>query len=163
VKVITGIIPCKDRFFLDAALRILQPSIEELVSRTNGEQTYFGVATELYAGTLQLSMIYLDNQNTPPDKEQATVMHKMLAGGDTDYVGFCIFQFWVNSFHVFATYLLPQYRNQGVLGQISAAVESQAHLIGAPYISVAATSAEDEGMMTHLGYSKTYTMFRKKL
>ena len=160
MNLIMGIIPCKDRFFLDKALSVVKPGLEELSNQSNGETTYYGIVTELYSGTMQISMAYIDNDNTPDGKEQLTVMQKMLTDAPLDYAGFSIFQLWQNSFHVFAAYLVPQYRNGALLRQGFEKVEKQARLLGAPYISLCTREHE---LVKRLGFIETYATFRKKL
>lgn len=159
-KIICGIIPCKDRFFLDKALSVIKPGVEEIVAMTAGEDTYYKVASELYAGIKQLEMIYLDDEDVPDDKEQATVIGKLLKEPSKDYVGFGILELWANSLHVYQAYLLPQYRGVHFLQQAYANLEKQARLLGAPYISVCTKRAPE---VARFGFVETYTTYRKKL
>ena len=156
-----GVVPCKDRFFLDAALKIIRPGIEETVALTMGENTYYGIVTELYAGTIQLSMAYIDETGAiPEDKEQAAVIHKLLTDGSKGCVGYAMFQLWPQSFHVYQGYLAPEYRNQGLVAQGMAKFEKQARLLGAPYLSIC-TKRDDT--MKAFGMTEVYSTYRKGL
>lgn len=160
MKISFGIIPCKDRFFLDKALSIIKPGLEEIVALTGGEDTYFKIASDLYSGQKQLEMIYLDIESVPEDKAQAAVIGKMLGGGEKDYVGFLIIELWPNSIHGYGLYLLPQYREQRLLNQIYGNFEKQARLLGAPYMTFC-TKKNDEAK--HFGFVETYTKYQKRL
>ena len=153
--------PCKDRFFLDKCLTIIKPGLEEISGLTNGESSYFGITTELYSGTMQLSMGYIDTQNVTPDKEQMAVMQNVLSDKpDENYAGFVVLQLLQTSLHVFAAYLLPQFRHGELLQQGFDNIEKQARLLGAPYLSLCTKEHE---LVKRLGFSPTYTTYRKKL
>jgi len=159
MKTIMGIIPVKDRFFLDKALLLVKPGIEELVAITNGEDSYFKVTSELYSGMKQLELIYEDTEDIPDDKHQMAVIGKLLNNAP-GFLGFVIIELWQNSLHVYQTYLLPQYRALDVLHQAYTKIESQAKLLGAPYISLCTNEVV---LAQRFGFSPTYSMMRKKI
>ena len=164
MKIIGGVIPCKDRFFLDKALLFVKAGIEELAGKSNGEVTYYDVALQLYSGNYQLYMIYDDKEsNTTENQEQAVVIAKVLNGDDAAFVGFLILQFQQTAFHIFMAYSLPQFRHDSdIVGQSWAKVIKQAKLYGAPYISLC-TSREFGEMVKRNGFVEQYTHYRLKL
>lgn len=159
MKIICGILPVKDRYFLDKSLILVKTGIEELTAATNGEDSYFKVTSDLYSGMKQLELFYEDTENTPEDKQQAVVIGKLL-NDSPGFVGYVILELWQNSLHVYQTYLLPQYRVLEALQQVRGNIEKQAQLLGAPYISLCTNEVE---MAKRFGYIPIYTMLRKKL
>ena len=162
MKIVMGIIPCKDRMFLDRALLLVKSGIEELAALSDGEYSYYDTVAELYAGIKQIAIIYTIQEEMPEDREQFTVITRLMSPAYQEgYAGFSIIEFQRNSLHVFQGYLLPQFRNTGILKQCAEKTEKQARLVGAPYLSLC--TAIDEPMLTHFGYKKTYITYRKKL
>ena len=155
-----GVIPCKDRFFLDKALMLVKPGIEELVAMNEGEDTYYRIVGDLYSGVKQLEMIFVEAENIPADKEQAVVIGKTLQIADKEYAGFVIIEFWQSSLHIYQAYIMPQYRGIDTLRQAYDNIINQAKLVGAPYLSLC--TARNEGAK-HFGFKETYTKYIKKL
>ena len=162
MKIVMGIIPCKDRMFLDRALLLAKPGIDELTKLADGEYNSFDVVTDLYVGVKQLEMIYIINEDVPEDRDQFIAITRLMSPEYQEgYAGFSIIEFQKNSLHVFCGYLLPQFRHTGIFTQCAEKMEKQARLVGAPYLSLC--TAIDEPMLTHFGYKKTYITYRKKL
>ena len=162
MKIICGVIPCKDRFFLDKALVIIQKDVAMLTDLTLGEDSYYKIVSDLYAGIKQLMMVYLDNENIIEDRQQAVVIGKMLNGGDKDYVGYGILEFWPTSLHIYQICFVGPYKQSfDILHQAYMEVERQAKLVGAPYLSLC--TKDEKAMALRYGFQETYTMFRRKL
>lgn len=161
MKIIGGIVPCKDRFFLDKALVLVRAGIEEMAARSYGEFNYYDTALQLYAGNLQLYLVYEDKNNIPDNQEQAAVIAKVISDKQDDYLGFCILQFQATSFHIQMAFLLPQYRDNnglGILEQGWAKIIAQAKLYGAPSVSLCTTKEIGE-MVKRNGFTEQYTKY----
>ena len=162
MKIIMGVIPCKDRFFLDKALVIVKPGIEHILSLIEGEDTFLKIAIDLYVGGKQLTMVYLDNENIPSEREQEHVIKKLLEGGKKDYVGYGIIEFWQTAIHICQINFLPEYHNVEYLSLAYNKLEKQARLYGAPYISVSTQEQHNE-IAKFFGFTAAYTIYRKKI
>ena len=165
-NLIMGVVPCKDRFFLDKALALVKPGIEEIVAFSDGEDTYYNIVMGLYSGTKQLELIYTDEEGIDVDKQQAVVISMLLGHNKEEadikknYAGFAILELMPTSLHVYQLYIAPEHRGLDKLGKVHDIIVGQAKLLGAPYISFVTNELAGA---KHFGFKETYTMFRKKL
>lgn len=160
MKLIMGLIPVKDRYFLDIVLPVIRPGIEEIANKSMGEYDYYSVVQDLLSGAMQLYMAYVDHDGITEKEFQKAFIGK-LNDPTKDYVGFSIIQLLHTSLHIFQGYVAPEYRNTDVLGLGFTFLESQAKLLGAPYLSFA--GVPEWGGMKDLGFTGTYQMHRKKI
>ena len=161
MKLITGILPCKDRFFLDKALTVIKQPIEELCNLTHGEDDFYKVFQDIYSGIKQLMMVYDDIDNiTLKIDEQVAVVGNVLKTAGKNFAGYVLIELWPNSLHVYQAYISPEYRGMETLRTVYNSVERQAKLLNAPYISLCTKEVE---AAKNFGFIDTYTTLRKKL
>lgn len=160
---IMGLIPCLNRAFLDAVWQVIRPGVEELAQRSNGEFEAYRVWKEVYGGSMHLYMAYADRtgQSVDPKRFQEIFVQK-LNTPHQDFAGFSIVQFLDTSAHVFAVYIMPEFRQSNLWPLGMKFIEDQIKSIGAPYISVS-TGSEHRESMVRYGYMENHVTFRKKL
>ena len=161
MNLIMGVIPCKDRYWLDLCLPLIRPGVEELAEASQGEFTYYGVASEIFAGTMQLYMAYVNEDPIPDDKFQEVMVGK-LNTPVKDFAGFVIIQLLPTSLHVHQAYLMPDYRNKEILAQGAEIMKKQAKLLGAPRLTMC-TRSDVAGALMQMGFKETYTTYSCKL
>jgi len=161
-KLIMGLIPCANRLYLGVAWPIIQPGVAELAQESLGEWDEWRVFREVYGGTMQLYMGYIDKTNTAQEDKFQEIFVEKLKTPETDYVGFLILQFLEKSAHIFAAYVMPAYRSSNVLAIGFKYIENEVRKMGAPYISLS-TRPDVSGALQSLGFRAQYMTYRKKL
>jgi hypothetical protein len=135
--VIIGLLPCWNRDFLDPAWSVVRPGVEELAQIALGEFDAYWVWQQIYSGQFQLYMGYTDKTGKATPKEYQMMFPEKLRTPDKDYLGFFILDvFRKNSVHVFAAYIMPEFRDKGIWEMGYEYIESQVKAIGAKELSV---------------------------
>lgn len=160
-QIVIGLIPCQNRYYLDLVWPIIKPGVVELANASEGEWTDFRVWSEIYGGSFQLYMIYLNTDPAKPGVNQEAFVEK-LKTPDKDYAGFYIIQLLQTSVHVFAAWVQPEYRKSNVISRAGDFLEEQVKGMGAPYLSLATHPMFAEALFAR-GYKRTTVNFRKKL
>lgn len=160
---IMGLIPCLNRTFIDRVWPVIRSGIQELSQLSHGEWEPYRVWKEVYGGSMHLYMAYADRsgESIDPKRFQEIFVAK-LNEPHQDFAGFAIVQFFETAAHVFAVYIMPQFRQTNLWPLGMKFIEDQIKGIGAPYISVS-TGLEHKGSLERHGYANVHTTYRKKL
>ena len=161
--VIIGLLPCWNRFFLDPAWSVVRPGVEELAQIALGEFDPYWVWQQVYSGQFQLYVAYTDSTGTAtPEKFQEMFVEKIRTP-EKDYIGFFILDvFRKKSVHVFAAYIMPEYRDKGIWEIGMTYIESQVNMIGAKELSVTMPRTTLESMKAR-GFEEGLMNMRKIL
>jgi hypothetical protein len=135
--VIIGLLPCWNRDFLDPAWSVVRPGVEELAQIALGEFDAYWVWQQIYSGQFQLYMAYTDKTGTATQDRFQAMFPEKLRTPDKDYVGFFILDvFRKKAVHVFAGYIMPEFRDKGIWEMGYDYIESQVKMIGAKEVTV---------------------------
>ena len=162
-QLIMGLIPCQNRYFQDLVWPVIRPGVVELASASEGEWTEFRAWREVYAGSFQLYICYM-NKSAEQLKEginQEAFVNKLKTPAD-GYAGFFALQLQDVGVHIFCAYIAPEYRKTNVASMALEFLEQQVKAMGAPYISGCAIPELLEAAKKR-GYVPTVMSFRKKL
>ena len=160
MKLLMGVIPAKDRYWLDIVWPVILPGVTEVASLSNGEYSAFNVYQELFSGVSQLYLAYLDHEDTTHDQFQKAWIGK-LNNPHQDFVGFAVIQLLPDSFHIFQAYLMPQYRNSEAFSICEQFIEKEARKMQAPYLSLRTNPQVVD--VAKLGFEGNQIIYRKKL
>jgi len=161
--VIIGLIPCQNRFFLDAVWPSIKPGVEEIAQLALGEFESYWVWQQIFSGQQQLYVGYLDRTGTAtPERFQEMFIEK-LRTPEKDFVGFFLLDvFRKKSVHVFAAYIMPEYRDKNLWEIGYDYIEKQVRAIGAKELTVTMPKATLESMKKR-GFEEGLLNMRKIL
>lgn len=164
--VIIGLIPCWNRFFLDPMWTVVCPGVEELSKQYANEFDPFEpywVWQQIYSGQFQLYVGYTDKAGTAtPEKFQEMFVEKIRTP-DKDFIGFFILDvFRKKAVHVFAAYIMPEFRDKGVFEIAYDYIESQVKAIGAKELTATVPNEVADSMRAR-GYRSGLTNMKKIL
>jgi len=161
-QLILGLLPCMNQFLLNAVAPVILPGIKELAEASVGEFTAYQVMNDILFGGKQLHMGYADRTGIQPEQFQETFAKKLQEPA-RDFVGFSIIEPLRNAgFHIFAVYIMPEFRGSNIMKNGLEYLEAEAKKMGSPYISL--STAHGNGVaFSALGYVETTSNFRKKI
>jgi hypothetical protein len=126
---------------------VVRPGIEELAQIALGEFDPYWVWQQIYSGQFQLYMGYTDKTGTATPERFQMMFPEKLRTPEKDYIGFFILDvFRKKSVHVFAAYIMPEFRDKGIFEMAYDYIESQVKLIGAKELSATLSSVAAESM-----------------
>ncbi len=160
-KMMIGLIPAFNLFFLNPAWEAIRPGIEELCKNSNGEMEPHKLYMGIHNAQLHLYLIYMDKTGTvTPERFQEAFPEKLRTPKD-DYAGFFIVRLQEDAAHVLAAFTEPAYRQTNIIKLAGDWLEEQIKKIPFPYLSLA-TRKE---LGTHLppGWFETTVNYRKKI
>ena len=161
-KLIMGLIPSASRFHLGIAWPMIQPGLAELSQESLGEWDPWEVFLGIYHGSMQLHMAYLDRTGEATNEKFQEVFVEKLKTPEKDFVGFTVIQLLPKATHIFAAYIMPDYRGTNVLEVGFKFLESEIRKTPCPYISLS-TRPDVSGALRRLGFQEAYMTYRKKL
>jgi|GEM_PF-2123704 len=162
-QLIIGMIPSHNQFILDAIAPVIMPGIEELVVQSMGEFTAFQTMFDILYGGKQLRLFYMNFGEEVKEEEFQMHFANRLQTPAKDYAGFAIVQpLRESGYHVFAGYVVPEYRRENVAMMVAGFLEREAIKMGAPYISTTTSPMYAAGV-EKAGYTRTTVNLRKKL
>ena len=161
-QLILGLLPCQNQYLLNAVAPVILPGIKELAEASMGEFTASQVMNDLYFGGKQLHMGYADRTGIQPEQFQETFAKKLQEPAK-DFVGFSVIEPLRNAgFHIYAVYIMPEFRESNMMQLGLAYLEGEAKKMGSPFISMAMRH-DASGALARLGYVETTSNYRKKL
>jgi len=161
-QLILGLLPCLNQFLLNAVAPVILPGLKELAEASMGEFTASQVMNDLYFGGKQLHMGYADSTGIKPEQFQETFAKKLQEPAK-DFVGFSVIEPLRNAgFHIFAVYIMPEFRGSNMMKNGLEYLEAEAKKMGSPYISLSTGHGNGIAFST-LGYVETTSNYRKKL
>ena len=115
-KLIVGVIPMKDRMFLDMAWAIIKPHVIELSNSSLNEYDESRVYLEVLDGYSTLFMFYLDDTPgvTLNNLQQVFITkHLETSTPEKDFVGYVVVKYDMlgKSMHTWQAYVRDEYRN----------------------------------------------------
>lgn len=170
-NLVVGLIPCQNRHFLDIIWPVIKPGIQKLLQYSHGQWDEFRIWKEVFSGTMQLYVGYLENQidNIPEDKFQEYFVGKMRTPHE-DYVGFSVIRLLDTCAEVFLYYYEPRFRGTNIDELTQAYMEKQARMVGAPYLQISTVLESDtkrecrtKDYMEQAGFDYVCSVYRKKL
>ena len=159
-KLVVGMIPCFNLFFLDKVWPIIGPGLEELANRSLGEFTPWSIRNKIYLGSLHLYMAYIDQEGTATEDKFQEIFAERLRTPEVGFVWFGITELRETSFHIYAAYIAPEYRGFDVVKSAMKYAESVARKAKAPALTLA---SEKDTAFKSLGFVETTTNYRKNL
>jgi len=161
-QLILGLLPCMNQFLLNAVAPIILPGIKELAEASMGEFTAYQVMNDILFGSKQLHMGYADRTGITPEQFQETFAKKLLEPA-RNFVGFSVIEPLRNAgFHIYAVYIMPEFRDSNMMQNGLAYLEAEAKKMGSPFISMAMRH-DASGALSSLGYVETTSNYRKQL
>ena len=161
-QLILGLLPCMNQFLLNAVAPVILPGIKELAEASMGEFTAYQVMNDILFGGKQLHMGYADRTGITPEQFQETFAKKLQEPAK-DFVGFSVIEPLRNAgFHIFAVYIMPEFRGSNMMQNGLAYLEGEAKKMGSPYISMSMAHRNGIALST-LGYVETTSNYRKQL
>jgi ribosomal protein S18 acetylase RimI-like enzyme len=144
---IVGLLPCWNRDFLDPAWSVVRPGVEELAQIALGEFDPYWVWQQIYSGQFQLYVGYTDLTGKATPKEYQMMFPEKLRTPEKDYLGFFILDvFRKKAIHVFAAYIMPEFRGRGIYEMAYDYIESQVKMIGAKEVTATVSKEAAEAM-----------------
>jgi ribosomal protein S18 acetylase RimI-like enzyme len=161
-QLILGLLPCQNQYLLNAVAPVILPGLKELAEASMGEFEPGQIMFDILYGQKQLHMGYADLTGIQPEQFQETFAKKLQEPA-RDFVGFSIIEPLRNAgFHIFAVYIMPEYRGSNMMKNGLEYLEVEAKKMGSPYISL--STAHGNGVaFSALGYVETTSNFRKKI
>jgi len=161
--IIIGLIPCWNRFFLDPVWTVIRPGVQELAQIALDEFDALWVWQQIFSGQFQLYMAYTDKTGTAtPERYQEMIVEKLRKPSE-DFVGFFILDvFRKRSVHVFAAYIMPEYRDKTLWEIGYDYIESQVKALGAKELTVTMPKSTLESMKKR-GFEEGLLNMRKVL
>lgn len=161
-QLLMGLIPCMNQFLLNAVAPVILPGIKEIAEMSMGEFTAYQVMNDILFGGKQLHMGYADRTGITPEQFQETFAKKLHEPAK-DFVGFSIIEPLRNAgFHIFAVYIMPEFRDSNMLQNGLTYLEAEARKMGSPYISVS-TRHDASVALARMGFVETTSNYRKQL
>ena len=161
-QLILGLLPCLNQFLLNAVSPIILPGLKELAEASMGEFTAGQIMNDILYGGKQLHLGYADRTGIQPEQFQETFAKKLQEPAK-DFVGFSIIEPLRNSgFHIFAVYIMPEFRDSNMMQNGLAYLEAEAKKMGSPFISLC-TRHDASGAFARMGYIETTSNYRKQL
>jgi len=161
-QLILGLLPCQNQFLLNAVAPVILPGIKELAEASLGEFTAYQVMNDILYGAKQLHLGYADRAGIKPEQFQETFAKKLMEPAK-DFVGFSVIEPLRNAgFHIFAVYIMPEFRGSNMMKNGLEYLEAEARKMGSPYISLSTAHGNGVAFST-LGYVETYSNYRKQL
>lgn len=162
-QIIFGLIPNQNQYILNLISPIILPGLKELADTSLEEFTVGQVMNDILFGGKQLHLIYSDSSGTATKELHQERFAQMLQTPERGYAGFVIIEpLRIAGFHIYAGYVLPEFRNTNILSLGLAYLEGEAKKMGSPYISMATRPNVADGL-ERLGYKPTTMNYRKKL
>lgn len=162
VQLILGLLPCQNQYLLNAVAPIILPGIKDLAAASMGEFTPYQVMNDILYGSKQLHLGYADRTGIQPEQFQETFAKKLQEPAK-DFVGFSVIEPLRNAgFHIFAVYIMPEYRESNMMQNGLAYLEAEAKKMGSPFISLC-TRHDASGAFARMGYVETTSNYRKQL
>lgn len=124
----------------------VKPHIEELASQSHGDFTVYDVYKEVFYGSAFLLLGYMVD-----DKKEKK------------FIGFVIYKLEKTAAHIWQTFIIPEYRATNVFDLGYRWIESELKKTGAEYISMSIDKGQWHHSMQKLGYSETFTIYRKRI
>jgi ribosomal protein S18 acetylase RimI-like enzyme len=161
-QLILGLLPCQNQYLLNAVAPVILPGLKELADASMGEFTAYQVMNDILFGGKQLHLGYADREGIIPEQFQETFAKKLQEPAK-DFVGFSVIDPLRNAgFHIYAVYIMPEYRETNMMQIGLAYLEGEAKKMGSPFISLA-TRHDASGAFSRMGYVETTSNYRKKL
>jgi hypothetical protein len=161
-KPLIGLIPGFNLYFLNAAWEAIKPGIEELCAASNGEYEPHKLYMGIHNAALHLYMGYIDKTGKVKQEDFQVVFPEKLRTPKEDYAGFLIVQFREDAAHIYAGYVVPEYRNTNLMELGLKFIEDQIRKVPFPYMTMA-THPSLAKLLQGLGYNEMTMNFRKKL
>lgn len=168
-KLIVGIIPMRDRLFLNMAWSFIKPYVVELANSSLGEYDESRVYLEILDGNSTLFMFYIDDTpNLTQSNFQKVFITKHLGTTtpERNFVGFVVVRYDINakSMHTWQLYVKEEYRNNKQISEMGIKfLEGHALDIGLTYSTFAASRPAIGALARNMGYSETFTIYRKQI
>lgn len=137
-QVVLGLIPCQNRYYQDLIWPVIRKGVQTMAEASEGEWTEFRAWSELYAGSIQLYVMYVNDtpsEEKPGINQQAFI--EKLKTPEKDYAGFFALQLFPSSVHVFVVWVEPEYRKTEIGSMALDFLEEQVRGMGAPFMSAA--------------------------
>jgi len=161
--VIIGLIPCWNRFFLDPAWSAVRLGVQELAQIALDEFTPLYVWQQVFSGRFQLYLAYIDRTGTATEPKYQEMFVERLRTPLVDFAGFFILDVMrEKAIHVFAGYIMPEYRDKNLWQIGYDYIESQVKSIGAKELTVTMPKETLESMKAR-GYDEGLLNMRKIL
>lgn len=161
-QLILGLLPCQNQFLLNAMSPVILPGLKELAAASMGEFEPGQIMFDILYGQKQLHIGYADRTGITPEQFQETFARKLQEPA-RDFVGFSIIEPLRNAgFHIFAVYIMPEYRGSNMMKNGLEYLEAEAKKMGSPYISLSTAHGNGVAFST-LGYVETTSNYRKQL
>jgi ribosomal protein S18 acetylase RimI-like enzyme len=161
-QLILGLLPSQNQFLLNAVAPVILPGLKELAEASMEEFTPYQVMNDILYGAKQLHLGYADRIGIKPEQFQETFAKKLMEPAK-DFVGFSVIEPLRNAgFHIFAVYIVPEFRGSNMMKNGLEYLEAEARKMGSPYISLSTAHGNGIAFST-LGYVETTSNYRKKL
>ena len=161
-QLILGLLPCQNQYLLNAVSPVILPGLKELAAASMGEFEPGQIMFDILYGQKQLHMGYADRTGIRPEQFQETFA-KNLQEPAKDFVGFSIIEpIRTAGFHIFAVYIMPEFRDSNMMQNGLAYLEAEAKKMGSPFISLC-TRHDASGAFARMGYVETTANYRKQL
>jgi hypothetical protein len=161
-QLILGLLPCMNQFLLNAVAPVILPGLKEIAEASMGEFTAYQVMNDILFGGKQIHLGYADRTGITPEQFQETFAKKLQEPAK-DFVGFSVIEPLRNAgFHIYAVYIMPEFRESNMLSLGLTYLEGEAKKMGSPFISLA-TRHDASGGLARLGFIETTSNYRKQL
>jgi len=161
-QLILGLLPCQNQYLLNAVSPVILPGLKELAAASMGEFEPGQIMFDILYGQKQLHMAYADHSGITPEQFQETFAKKLQEPAK-DFVGFSIIEpIRTAGFHIFAVYIMPEFRDSNMMQNGLAYLEAEAKKMGSPFISLC-TRHDASGAFARMGYVETTANYRKQL
>jgi len=161
-QLILGLLPSLNQFLLNAVSPVILPGLKELAAASMGEFEPGQIMFDILYGQKQIHLGYADRTGIQPEQFQETFAKKLQEPAK-DFVGFSVIEPLRNAgFHIFAVYIVPEFRGSNMMKNGLEYLEAEAKKMGSPYISLSTAHGNGIAFST-LGYVETTSNYRKQL
>lgn len=162
-KLILGLVPCLNNYFLDLVWPVIKPYVTKLAALTGGEYDIYKVWQDIYFGQAHLYVVYeTTDADATQDKFQEKIV-KCLQTPEKDFVGYAIVRFEPRNAHVWQAYITDKHQNSAALSTAFDYLVQVMKNVGAPYVTFSTQREGWQAISNKLGFREAYTVYRKEL
>lgn len=162
-KLIMGLVPCLNQYFLDMAWKVIKPYVQKIAGMTQGEYDMYKVWQDIYFGQAHLYMCYeYTGDEITVEKFQEKLIG-CLKTPDVGFVGYVVIRFEPKCAHLWQAYITEKHQNTDTLKWCFDFTEKVVRDIAAPCITFSTQRKGWSSMCDQLGFTETYTVYRKEL
>lgn len=163
-QLIMGTIPCGTQYspLHEKAWNLVQPYVDDMANKTNGEYTGYTVKRSLWFGEASLHLAYMDNSGKATKENSGEMIVSHLADPTKDFVGYIITRLDPQSLHIWQVFIMPEYQNTNAFKLGYKYLDEFVKMWNCPDVTLSSQREGWHKQCTELGFTELYTVYRKR-